>query len=400
MTELDAVLARAVAGGDLPYAVGAVARGHGVVWSGAAGDSSDGHTAGPETLFALWSMTKAIGGLAAMILVDRGQLSLETEVREVLPQFGKLQVLESMGPEGPVLRPARRPATLRHLLTHTSGLAYDAFDEKMYAFQNATGIPQAATGSYQALNYPLMFDPGDGWAYGIGVDWAGYMVQQVDGRAVDQFCREEIFRPLGMTNTTFEADDVPARRAQVYKRAAGGSWERTEYGVPAHPEFYGLGHALWSTAPDYIQFLRLLLTDGELDGYRFVSADAMKLIRENQMLEGNVPVLEPYIQTSRRVDYLFDKTPMTHTAASMRTERDIPGMRAAGSLWWAGFLNTFYWVDPANDVTAVLMTQTLPFCDSGFMRTWETFEHSVYSQIGTDRQAVTGSEGCRAARGR
>src|SRR5260370_8798849 len=108
----------------------------------------------------------------------------------------------------------------------------------------------------------------------------------------------------------------------------------------------------------------------------------MKLIRENQLLEGNVPVLESYVETSRRVDYLFDKTPMTHTAVSMRTERDIPGMRAAGSLWWAGFLNTFYWVDPANDVAAVLMTQSLPFCDSGFMRTCKTFERAVSLQLG------------------
>jgi len=143
MDELDAILAKAVAGRDLPYAVGAVARGRGVVWSGAAGDSSDGHAAGRETLFGLWSMTKAIGGLASMILIDRGQLSLDTEVREVLPQFDKLQVLESMGPEGPVLRPPRRPATLRHLLTHTSGLAYDAFDEKMRAFQSARRRPAA-----------------------------------------------------------------------------------------------------------------------------------------------------------------------------------------------------------------------------------------------------------------
>jgi CubicO group peptidase (beta-lactamase class C family) len=326
-------------------------------------------------------MTKAIGGVAAMILVDRGTLSLDTEVREVLPQFDELHVLESMGPEGPVLRPARRPATLRHLLTHTSGLAYDAFDKKMRAFQSVTGLPQASTGSYEALNYPLMFDPGEGWVYGIGVDWAGYMVQQVDGRPVDQFCREEIFQPLGMTNTSFEAGNMPAHPAQVFARAADGSWDPTEYGVPSRPDFYGLGHALLSTAPDYIQFLRLLLTDGELDGYRVVSAETMQLIRDNQLLEGTVPVLESYVETSRRVDYLFDKTPMTHTAVSLRTERDIPGMRAAGSLWWAGFLNTFFWVDPTNDVAAVLMTQSLPFCDSGFMRTWETFERAVYRQM-------------------
>jgi methyl acetate hydrolase len=383
MLELDSIISQGVARRDIPFAVAAVARGDGMLWQGAAGESSDGHPAGPETLFRLFSMTKAIGGLAAMILIDRGKLRLDTEVREVLPQFGKVQVLEAMGPDGPVLRPGRRPATLRHLLTHTSGLAVDAFDQKMRAFQLSTGLPHERWGTVHAMNSPLMFDPGDGWAYGNGTDWAGYMVQQVDGRPLDQFCREEIFEPLGMKNATFEADQVPVRQAQVYSRTPDGSFEPVQYQIPSHPEIYRMAAAMHATAPDYLQFLRLLLTDGEVDGYRMISPGAMRLMKENQMGAGRaIPILQACVDVTHPVDYLFDQTSMTHTACCLRTEHDILGKRAAGSLWWAGFLNTFYWADPANDVAAVLMTQSLPFCDPRFIQVWDEYERAVYRHIG------------------
>ena len=285
-----------------------------------------------------------------------------------------------MGPDGPVLRPPRL-ATLRHLLTHTSGVAVPSFNAKMHAFQQATGVPHARWGTVDAANFPLMFDPGDGWAYGYGTDWAGYMVQQTDGRPIDQFCREEIFQPLGLTNTTFEFEEVPARLAQFYSRTGEGSFEPIPHGPPSHPEIYRMGAAIYATAPDYLRFLRMLLGDGELDGHRVISSEAMRFIKENQMPGGTIPPLESCVDYCHRVDYLFQHTPMTHTVACLRTEQDVPGMRAAGSLWWAGLGNTFYWVDPANDVAAVLMTQSLPLCDPRFLKVWETYERAVYQHL-------------------
>lgn len=143
-----------------------------------------------------------------MIPLDRGLLSLDTEVTSVLPAFSELQVLESIGTDGPVLRSARRPTTLRHLLTHTSGLAYDGFHPKQALYQDITGAPHILSGTIASMNYPLMFDPGDDFAYGI--DWAGRMVASVDGRAIDRFSQEEIFDPLGMADTI--VNSVPATR--------------------------------------------------------------------------------------------------------------------------------------------------------------------------------------------
>jgi CubicO group peptidase (beta-lactamase class C family) len=373
----------AVARQDLPFAVGMVADSAGVVWAGASGQSSGGHEAGPDTLFRLFSMTKGIGSLAALILVDRGQLSLETPVADVLPEFAKLQVVESVGPEGPVLRPARRPATLRHLLTHTSGLAYEAFHETMHVFQQSTGLQDhLTTGAISSLQTPLMFDPGEGWAYGIGYDWAGYMVQQVDGRPIHQICQEEILDPLGLKNTAFESDAVPAPLADLHLRGEDGTFSTMEFAAPSNPEIYGMGVALYGTAPDYMRFLRLILNGGELDGYRPIGPETLRLMTTNQIGSMTVPVVTSHRpDLSCDVDHLFAETPMTHTAAFVRSERDVPGMRRAGSLWWAGFFNTHFWIDPATDVAALLMTQSLPFCDARYMRVFTDFERAVYRDL-------------------
>jgi methyl acetate hydrolase len=381
MTALDTIIGDAVDRRHFPFAVGMVVDSKGTVWEGASGESSEGHPAGPDTLFRLFSMTKGIGSLAAMILVDRGDLSLETPVADVLPEFAELQVVESVGPDGPVLRPASRPATLRHLLTHTSGLAYEAFHETMHVFQQSTGLQDhLTTGAISSLRTPLMFDPGEGWTYGIGYDWAGYMVQQVDGRPIQQFCQEEILDPLGLKNTGFERDAVPSPLADLHLRMGDGTFSTMEFAAPANPEIYGMGVALYSTAPDYVRFLRLILNGGELDGHRVISRDTLRLMTTNQIGDMTVPLVRSHRpDLACDVDHLFSETPMTHTAAFLRTERDVPGMRRAGSLWWAGFFNTHFWIDPTTDIAAVLMTQSLPFCDPRFMEVFVDFERAVYS---------------------
>jgi methyl acetate hydrolase len=125
----------------------------------------------------------------------------------------------------------------------------------------------------------------------------------------------------------------------------------------------------------------VILNDGELDGVRMVTPETVRLMKDDQMLGGTVPPLETQVDVSHRVDHLWDRTAMTHSAMGLRTENDVPGMRAGGSLWWAGFLNTWWWVDPKNDVAGVLFTQLLPFCDPGFVRTWNDFEIAVYNNL-------------------
>ena len=385
--ELDAHLRDAVEREDLPFVVAMVADGKGVLWEGSAGESAPSVPAGPGAVFRIFSQTKAISAAAAMILIDRGLLTLDTPVASVVPEFGRVQVLEALGPDGPVLRPPRTQCTVRHLLTQTSGFAYEGMEDRMTAFRNATGDPVVPIDSLETLlRYPMVFEPGSECAYGVGVDWLGPVIEAVDGRPADRFCREEIFEPLGMTDTCFEPDACRDRLPQVRKRTGDGGFTAADVGPPRRPDMYGLGICLYSTAPDYIRFLRMVLNRGVLDGERLLSERAVDLMTETQMPDGVRvgPIASDDHTWSADVD-LLPGIGVTWTAGLLRNEQNVPGRRAAGSLTWGGILNSHHWVDPANDVAAVYMTQALPFAEPRLMRRYEDFERAVYRRLADRR---------------
>lgn len=381
MSELDHLLDRAVESGSVPFVVAAVADGEGSVWQGSAGYAAESQLAGPGTLFRLFSMTKAIGGCAAMILVDRNLLTLDTPVVQILPEFAEIQVLEAMGARGPVLRPPSRPVTVRHLLTHTAGFAYEAWSPKQALWQLITGAAHPVTGTVESLKSPLMFEPGEDFAYGIGYDWLGPIIESLDGRQVEVFCQDEIFNPLGMNDTSFEPDFAKDRLASGRIRCADGELANFEVSPAPHPEVYGLGQALYSTAPDYLRFLRMVLNRGELDERRIISPGAVDLMLTDQMAGLSMPVMKSIAPLMSADVDLCPGIRKTWSAGFMRNETDRPGMRSAGSLTWAGFLNTHYWIDPVKDVAAVFMTQSLPYCDPIVMEAFDEFERAVYRAV-------------------
>lgn len=377
LVDLGGVLGAAVERQDVPFVAASVARAGEVVWDGYAGDAAPGRQVAPDTVFRLFSMTKAVGALATMIAVDRSLLSLETPVVSVLPQFGDIGVLESMGPSGPVLRRPRTPVTLRHLLTHTSGFAYATWNAAQAEFQTVTGTAHALSGTLASLHNPLHFEPGEGFAYGMGYDWAGLMLEKVVGRRVDAFCQEEIFDPLGMKDTTFDRARGAHRLADLSRRDEDGSFEGMDLAPGAEPEFHGFGGALYGTAPDYVRFLRMVLGRGELDGRHIVSREVIEPMLVNQLGSASVPRL--ITTTSRAADVdLFPGSRTTHTIGFYRNESDVPGGRSAGSLTWAGGANTHFWVDPARDIAAVFMTQSFPFREPRFLGAYAAFERAVY----------------------
>ena len=308
MAELDRVIAEAVSKQDAPFLVAMVGRRDGVAWSGAAGERSAGQAADIDTVFRIFSMSKAVGSMAAMILVDRGLLSADATVESILPEFVEIKLLEGFGQDGPRLRSPRTKATVRHLATHTSGLVYEFWNADMPRGMEATKAPTILSGLVNSLHYPLQFEPGTRWDYGVGIDWLGRVVEKIDGRRIDRFCREEIFAPLDMPDTHFEVEPhLAARLASVSMRGEDGRFADFELAPPANPEFYGMGHALYSTAPDFMRFLRMVLNRGALDGRRILSEAGITAMLCNQIgdvpvgrLKSGVPALSADVNSSRR----------------------------------------------------------------------------------------------------
>ena len=174
--QIDAVLRRATEAGEVPGVVAIAATDKGILYEGAFGtrDLAKGPAMTSDTIFRLASMTKAITSVAAMQLVEEGKLELDKPVGNVLPELASAQVLEGFDESGaPRLRSTKRPITLRHLLTHTAGFAYDVWDPQLGRYIKATGTPPTSTGKLASLRLPLMFDPGERWEYGINLDWPG-----------------------------------------------------------------------------------------------------------------------------------------------------------------------------------------------------------------------------------
>lgn len=377
---LETVLKDAVAAGDVPFVVAKTANAAGVTWTGAAGDAAPGMPASDTTTMRIFSMTKAIGSTAAMILIDRGRMAFDTPVEEILPEAAEIRVLDGFNGEEPILREPKTRMTVRHLATHTSGFVYEFWNPEIAKYLEVTKHPTVISGLKVALNYPLAFDPGNRWDYGLGIDWLGRCVEAVDGRRIDQFCKEEIFDPLAMPDTVFEPDaGYNARMALVKLRGEDGTFGDFELAPPPSPEVYGMGHALYSTPSDYMRFLRMFLNKGQLDGNRVLGEAGVDAMLENHIGDiriGKMTSIVPPI--SADVD-LFPDTDKTHSFGFLRVEQDVPGMRSAGSQSWAGVCNTHYWFDLKKDLAAVIMTQSLPFVEPRFMKLYGAFEKAVYS---------------------
>ena len=242
---IDSVLRQAVDAKDVPGVVAMAVTDKGQFYEGAFGTRllGDGAPMTLDTVFRIASMTKAITCVAAMQLVEQGKLRLDEPVPNIDPALGSPQVLEGFDAAGaPRLRPAKRPITLRHLLTHTAGFSYEVWDADMVRYVKASGMPSMASGKVAALRMPLVFDPGDKWEYGINIDWVGRLVEAISGQTLDAYFRDKIFVPLGMQDSGYvTSDEQRARQARVHQRQADGTLAPQPLETPSTPEFWSGG---------------------------------------------------------------------------------------------------------------------------------------------------------------
>jgi methyl acetate hydrolase len=383
--QIDTALRRAVEAGEVPGVVAMAATLDGPIYEGAFGERALG--AGPamtlDTVFRIASMTKAITSVAAMQLVEQGKLGLDAPVPDIDPTIGRPQVLDGFDASGaPMLRPAKRPITLRHLLTHTAGFVYEMWSANAKHYVEATGTPPVMSGRLAALQRPLAFDPGDKWEYGINIDWAGRLVEAASGMNLDAYFREHIFGPLGMSDTGFvPTPERQARRASVHQRQADGSLVAQPLPAVSTPEFFAGGGGLSSTARDYLAFLQMLLHGGTLNGTRILRPETVAEMGRNHigdLVAGVMKTQAPAL--SNDVDF-FPGAPIRWGLGYMLNMAAGPNGRSAGTVSWAGLFNSYYWLDPVRHVTGVILTQILPFADPAVVGLYGQFERRVYALL-------------------
>ena len=379
---IDAAFTQAVETKAMPGIVAMAANDKGVIYEGAFGkrDLSTNTPMTRDSVVWIASMTKAITAAAAMQLVEQGKLSLDQPAGATVPELGSAKVLEGFDADGkPILRPPKRPITLRHLLTHTAGFSYDLWNKDIERYMKVANVPGIGTCKLEALKVPMIADPGDKWEYGINIDWAGKAVERVSGLSLDGYMREKIFTPLGMKDTGFILrPDQQARVATIHARGADGALKPIEFGMPQAPEFFMGGGALYSTGRDYLTFLRALMGGGRLNNVQILKPETVAQMNKNNMGDLNVTLLKTAQPDLTNDAEFFPGMVKKWGLAYMINTQDVPGGRSARSLAWAGLANTYFWLDPKKKVTGVILTQILPFADQKALKLLADFETAVY----------------------
>lgn len=379
-TEIDVILEGAVAAGAVPGVVAMAGSTDGIVYEGAAGlrsaDASDPIT--PDTMVRIASMTKTVTAVAALQLYEQGSLDLDAAVESYRPEFASLPVLDGFDGNTPRLRPPAVQATVRHLITHTSGLGYWIWDKDIDRYEQVTGTPNVLAGTVDAFKAPLLFDPGERYEYGISYDWLGRVIESASGQPLDAYFTEHIFGPLGMTSTTARMTaEQRANLTPVHVRREGG-WQVTDIDWAQQPEFWAGGHFLYSTPRDYLKFQRMLLGAGAVDGTRILSQESVAAAFHNQIgaLEFPAQMSTAHPELSADVNlgpgFRWGYGLLLNTVS-------LPGMRAEGSGSWSGLLNTHFWVDPAHGITGAIYSQLLPFLDPAAFEMYVNFEVALYA---------------------
>lgn len=398
-TEADAILDRATRA-EAPVAgvVAMVTDRSETVYSGAAGARRLGgdQPMTPDTVFALFSTTKAITATAALQLVEEGRLDLDAPARTHAPAIGELKVLDGFDDDGtPRLRDPRREVTTRMLLTHTGGFGYDFFNEHYNRLAQEQGQPSVITATKAALTTPLLFEPGERWEYGSNLDWVGQVVEGITGKRLGEVVAERVFQPLGMTDTSFVLDDrLRSRLASMHARGADGSLTPMDFQLPSPPEVDMGGHGLYGTVGDYLRFLRMWLNDGRGEHGVVLRPETVQMAVQNHLGDLKVTGLPGVIPTLSNDAEFFPGMPKSWSLPFMINDEQAPTGRPAGALSWAGLANLFYWIDRENGVAGFWATQILPFGDATSFGSYLELETACYaSLVGRDRQPEVAGAG-------
>ncbi len=383
-SSIDKVLRDAVEAGAVPNVAAIAADRNGVIYEGAAGPRVAGVEGDPVTVdthFRIMSMTKMVATVAALQQVEKGTLDLDAPIDTYRPEFAEVQVLDGFDDDKPRLRAPASRATVRQLVTHTSGLRYWFWNADVLRWETLTGTPNVLSGSNVIFTAPMTADPGTKFQYGINTDWLGRVVEAASGTTLDVAVKEDITGPLGMGETTFLMDDGQRKTSvPVHLKGEDGTWAPSEIELSQSPDYWAGGHGLHSTPRDYLKFQRALLGSGELDGARILQKSTVDAAFTNQIGDLDFPATIPSADPSASGPFNAGPGYKWGYGLLLNTA-DVPGARRAGSGAWAGLLNTHFWVDPKSGITGAIYTQFLPFVPEEAMTMYADFERALYASL-------------------
>lgn len=352
-------------------------------------DWDTGEPVSPDTIFRIYSMTKPITSVAAMMLFEEGKLRLDHEVYRYIPSFRDIKVWDGGTHDDPTTKDPERPMLVRDLFTHTSGLTYGFMMahpvDQMYRRDKIGNYHETLEEFCDRIaGLPLVFSPGEKFNYGHSTDVLGRIVEVAAGIPLDQFFEERIFRPLRMEDTGFYVPEEKLSRlmscyqrdpltGEISKQDEGGAQSKI---YAKKPKYLSGGGGLASTMSDYHRFCRMLLNFGELDGERILASKTMEFMIENHL---------PKNQTMGEMgDELFSEARMDGSGfglgwSVLMSPIDAMQPGSVGQYSWGGMASTFFWIDPEEDLIGIMMTQLMP---SSSYPIRPQFQQLVYAAIG------------------
>ena len=354
------------------------------IYEGTAGERAlGGQAMTTDTVFAIFSTTKAITGTAIMQCVEEGKLDLDAPAKTYVPDIGKLEVLEGFDAGGnPKLRAPKRDITTRMLMLHTAGLGYDFFNASYFRLAQERGQPSVVTCTKASLMTPLLFEPGERWEYGSNIDQCGQIVESIRGKRLGEVMKERIFAPLEMEDIAFSlTPSMRSRLAVIHQREADGSLTPLpDMQLPPDPEVHMGGHGLYASIGEYMKFIRMWLNDGAGSRGRVLKKETVEAaVRNGLQAHQSVVMLPGVIAALSNDAEFFPGLKKSWSYTFMVNDEDAPTGRPAGAIGWAGLANTFFWIDRKNGFGGYWATQILPFGDPVSFGGYLEFETAAYA---------------------
>ncbi|KAK6075561.1 beta-lactamase [Seiridium cupressi] len=361
----------------------------GILYSNAVGRLDFATDTGPYTTSSIsWiaSMTKLLTATCLLQLVENGTLSLDQDIRPLIPQLAHMQILRGFdASDKPIMEANDRPIILRHLLTHTLGLGYDLADPDLMKWSKSVGRTANNLGwSLEGFTTPLKFAPGDGWYYGSAYDWAGHLLTLVTGHSLSDYMAQHIFKPLGIESTTFWPKRVDPEGSRTLAFAFAGEG-RNGAGllrpgpspVPEDHEMESGGAGLHSTPEDYARFLHGILS------HKLLSTRATDLLFSPQLNSRQKNMLTLIAEAAHVafIPELARGAELNHGLGGLINMTDIEGKRRKGSMMWSGMSNGRWWIDRATGIAGAVFTNVLPHGNQVLTGMWDELETAVYEEL-------------------